>query len=105
LRRNIFESNVRDYQGATQVNEEISKTLGTTAGPEDFWWLNNGVTILCGSATHSGKILTIEDPQIVNSLQTSNEVYKNFSKKGILTDDERNILVRVIVPTDGDSRD
>jgi hypothetical protein len=62
------------------------------------------VTILCSSATHSGKILTIEDPQIVNGLQTSTEVYKNFSQKGALAD-ERNILVRVIVPTDGDSRD
>ena len=41
----IFESNVRDYQGKTNVNNEIQKTL-ENPGNEEFWWLNNGVTIL-----------------------------------------------------------
>ena len=41
----IFESNVRDYQGNTDVNEGIAASLGT-ASSEDFWWLNNGVTVL-----------------------------------------------------------
>ncbi|KWN68480.1 AIPR family protein [Burkholderia stagnalis] len=103
LRRNLFESNVRDYQGSTAVNEEIGQSLRVTGG-EDFWWLNNGITIVAGKATQSGKALTLEDPQIVNGLQTSTEIFRYFSE--VNTDkDERNVLVRVIVPRKAESRD
>lgn len=103
LRRQIFEANVRDYQGRTEVNEEIQQSLQKSK-QEDFWWLNNGVTVIAGKATQSGKALTIEDPQIVNGLQTSTEVY-NYCKKFNTDDDTRKILVRVIVPTESASRD
>lgn len=103
LRRQIFEANVRDYQGSTEVNEAIQMTLkGKSA--EDFWWLNNGVTIVASRASLSAKALTIEDPQIVNGLQTSSEVFSYFTSAN--TDGEkRKLLVRVIVPSDAASRD
>ncbi len=103
LRRNIFEANVRDYQGSTAVNEEIAQSLRFKDG-EDFWWLNNGVTIIAARATQSGKILNVEDPQIVNGLQTSTEIFKYFSEAKTEAEN-RNILVRVIVPTKAESRD
>lgn len=103
LRHHLFEANVRDYQGATQVNEEIRKTL-TERWPEDFWWLNNGITIVAGKVTQTGKTLTIEDPQIVNGLQTSREIFQHF-KTANTEGDEREILVRVISPESSDSRD
>lgn len=43
--KHIFEANVRDYQGKTSVNQEIKYTLEDGHPKEDFWWLNNGVTI------------------------------------------------------------
>lgn len=103
LRRNLFEANVRDYQGATQVNVEIQKTL-SERWPEDFWWLNNGITIVAGKVTQTGKTLTIEDPQIVNGLQTSREIFHYF-KTANTAGEEREILVRVISPQTSDSRD
>jgi hypothetical protein len=103
LRRNLFEANVRDYQGSTAVNQEISDSLKVKGG-EDFWWLNNGVTIVAAKATVSAKTLTLEDPQIVNGLQTSNEIFRHFSEANTAGDD-RNLLVRVIVPTKPESRD
>jgi len=103
LRRNIFESNVRDYQGTNTVNDDIQETL-KSGGTEDFWWLNNGVTILASRpGTLSGKTLTLEDPQIVNGLQTSTEIFKFFQANQ--TNDERNILVRVIAADTADSQD
>ena len=45
LRRNIFEDNVRDYQGDTTVNHEIHETI--MRSPEKFVLLNNGITIVC----------------------------------------------------------
>lgn len=103
LRRSLFEANVRDYQGSTAVNEEIAQSLRVKGG-EDFWWLNNGITIVAGKATQSGKALTLEDPQIVNGLQTSTVIFRYFSEANT-EGDERNVLVRVIVPTKAESRD
>lgn len=103
LQRTIFEANVRDYQGRTQVNDAIEQSLKDDS-QEDFWWLNNGVTVLASKASQSGKALTIEDPQIVNGLQTSTEIF-NFWDKFNPEEDERRILVRVIVPSAKESRD
>ncbi len=103
LQRQIFEANVRDYQGRTQVNDEIQDSLRSKS-TEDFWWLNNGVSILATKASLGAKTLTIEDPQIVNGLQTSTEVY-NYCSNYDKANDDRKILVRVIVPEEDESRD
>ena len=103
LRRHVFEANVRDYQGRTEVNDEIQSTLKNPTD-DDFWWLNNGVSILATKASLGGKALTIENPQIVNGLQTSTEVY-NYCKDCDKEKEERNILIRVMVPAEEESRD
>jgi len=103
LRSDLFDANVRDYQGNTEVNKEIKSTLQQPAG-EDFWWLNNGITVLAERATQSGKALTIEDPQIVNGLQTSQQIYEYFHQSSD-PNETRLVLVRVIVPEEEESRD
>ena len=103
IRRSLFESNVRDYQGTNPVNDEIQETL-KAKGSEDFWWLNNGVTVLASKpGTLSGDTLTIEDPQVVNGLQTSTEIYKFFQSNE--KPDERRVLVRVVAADTADSQD
>jgi len=104
LARSIFESNVRDYQGSVIVNTGIRKTL-ENKDSENFWYLNNGVTIITPKAVLAGKQLTIEDPQIVNGLQTSHEIYQHFSALNDPLGDERAILVRVICEEDEEARD
>lgn len=42
----LFESNVRDYEGDVEVNEQIRETLHNQNDKAEFWWLNNGITIL-----------------------------------------------------------
>lgn len=103
LIRQIFEANVRDYQGKTQVNEQIQDTLRND-GYEDFWWLNNGITVLASRATQSGKTITLENPEIVNGLQTSTEIHGYFSSCKPESE-KRTLLVRVIVPKAQESRD
>lgn len=103
LKRVLFEANVRDYQGKTEVNDEIQKTLENPS-VEDFWWLNNGITVLAKRASLSGKELILEEPQIVNGLQTSTEIHRFFSRNPN-TQESRQVLVRVIVPDDDSSRD
>src|SRR5208337_3937610 len=103
LRSHLFEGNVRDYQGKTEVNKEIRATVEGTSS-EDFWWLNNGVSMICSYASLSGKTLTIEDAEIVNGLQTSREIYQALHGKD-LSKESRNLLVRVIKPQTQESRD
>jgi len=105
LRREIFEANVRDYQGSVQVNQAIRETL-QDKDSENFWFLNNGVTILTPSATGGGNLINIEDPQIVNGLQTSNEIFNHFSdEKNLKSEDGRHILIRIIREDDEKARD
>ena len=103
LRAGLFESNVRDYQGATSINESIGQSLKEST-VEDFWWLNNGITIVVDEVGGGDKHLTLSDPQIVNGLQTSQQIYQHFrlSQK---FDDERELLVRVIQAPNVSSND
>ncbi|PSW26372.1 hypothetical protein C9J19_17040 [Photobacterium phosphoreum] len=102
MNKSIFESNVRDYQGNVSVNREIRETLTNPTG-EDFWWLNNGITILASKMTVSGKEVVIESPEVVNGLQTSNEIFNFFKDGG--TDEKRTVLIRIICPDSEESRD
>ena len=97
---------MRDYQGRTTVNNEIRETL-STSNTEDFWWLNNGVTIIAEDILPSTtKQLLVINPEIVNGLQTSNEIYNYFTSHPEQVDgDGRSILVRLLVPDDEGSRD
>lgn len=106
LRRNFFESNVRDYQGKNVVNSCIANTL-SSSGVEDFWWLNNGITILADNITQiTTKELSLLNPEIVNGLQTSTGIYNYFSDNpDQLENEKRNVLVRVVVPENEAVRD
>ena len=102
LRRHMFESNVRDYQGDVRVNRAIRDSLSCSSGV-DFWWLNNGVTILTERIVGSGRSLTLANPLVVNGLQTSFEVYSYFASGS--SDEERMLLVRIIQTDDDKVRD
>ncbi|MCR8861256.1 AIPR family protein [Bacillus pseudomycoides] len=103
LRKYLFESNIRDYQNGTIVNEEISKTV-LEEKDIDFWWLNNGVTIIAENGTLSGKILHLDNIQIVNGLQTSQTIY-NILKENDLKDDVRSLMLKIIITSDKKTND
>lgn len=96
INQELFEANVRDYQGSVTVNKKIYNAL-VNVKEEDFWWLNNGVTIIADGATRQGGILTLESPSIVNGLQTSNEIF-NYAQDhpDNFKADTRRLLVKVI---------
>lgn len=104
LRRHLFEWNVRDYQGNVEVNKGIRKSLTFPESPE-FWWLNNGVTILCSDATSVGKAYSLTNIQIVNGLQTSHEIYEVLKNDRTPETENKMLLVRIIVTADAATRD
>ncbi|MFE3070569.1 AIPR family protein [Streptomyces sp. NPDC059247] len=108
IKSHIFDWNVRDYQGNVEVNREITASLQKADAPE-FWWLNNGITIVCSQATSVGKRLSLSDVQIVNGLQTSytlhqtlRELYEAEPSAPVF---ERLVQVRILVTADQAARD
>ena len=97
----LFESNVRDFQGNTEVNAEIKKTLRDDT-EVDFWWMNNGITIIASRATLTGDTVTMESPQIVNGVQTSTQIARNFVAG---QDEHRNIMVKIVCSEHEETRD
>jgi hypothetical protein len=98
-----LEPNVRDYQGKRNpVNTDIRTTLETSSDKE-FWWFNNGITVLADDCSIAGDKLTVTNPEVVNGLQSSQEIFSYFSGKPDATD-ARHVLVRVIVLADEPTR-
>jgi hypothetical protein len=93
----LFDGNVRHHEGSgASVNREISEGLADSNAPE-FWWLNNGVTVICSAASSQGKKFALDDVQIVNGLQTSRTIYDSLHATA---DSDpalsRHVLVRII---------
>jgi len=86
------------------VNVDIRATLAEGASGHEFWWLNNGVTILAANCSIAGDKLLIDSPEVVNGLQTSQEIFSYFRGKPKDASDKRSILVRIVTPTDEQTR-
>lgn len=103
-RKFLFFSNVRNYLNDTNINCDIAKTFKES--PCDFWYYNNGITIICdqiGEIDKCSNVLPIYAPQIVNGCQTASTIHKQFYNK---TKEERNlqegtILVKIIQDKNG----
>ncbi|MGC4774922.1 AIPR family protein [Micromonospora chalcea] len=105
LREELFDSNVRDFEGDNLVNEAIGQTLANSDDVE-FWWLNNGVTVIGDRVDSPQQTLTISRPLIVNGLQTS-YVLDRADREHTLASGrlDNGIVVRVIESTDEETRD
>ncbi len=98
----IFARNIRGFLGDdTAVNRSITETLKSE--PHNFWYFNNGVTIICDEAhecsTAGKKALRIREPYIINGQQTA----RTLNRFG---NDQATLLVKVIsIPRSEDQKD
>ena len=77
----LFEENVRDYLGGLgKINKAIIATLSNPKERSNFFYYNNGITIICDSADADAKIVTMNNPQIVNGCQTVNSIAEALSQ-------------------------
>lgn len=65
----LFDLNIRRYIRSKHVDEGIRKTLRDARN--DFWFLNNGITIACKEFEHDGDQVRLEKFSIVNGGQTT----------------------------------
>jgi hypothetical protein len=93
----LFARNIRGYKGATDINSSIALTIKKE--PHNFWYYNNGVTIVCDKAKlvqeHGEDVLIVENGQVINGQQTTRTLH-DYDSAGT------NILVKVIkIPRSG----
>ncbi len=98
---NIFEDNVRDFQGYNTVNTEIQETIKNPKDQDRFGLLNNGITIVAKDMKVVGDNLDIYDYQIVNGCQTS---YVLFDNRNELSD-KSYLMVKIIEVADEEVSD
>lgn len=71
--KKLFARNIRGFLGDTKINQSMRQTLNRE--PESFWYLNNGVTLVCDRAEFESsgghERLTVHNPQIINGQQTT----------------------------------
>lgn len=99
----LFEENVRLYLGEdNEVNRKILSTA-LSANNLEFWYLNNGVTIVCEGLEYQPKSANpkahMTNPQIVNGGQTSHALFEAGRADAARISDVR-ILVRIIETVD-----
>lgn len=91
----IFHYNIRKFKGENFVNNGIKDTINSES-KEQFWFLNNGIVLVCESASLIGTkndVINVKYPQVVNGQQTL-KIIELFSDKDLLGID---IIVRVYV--------
>lgn len=91
--RRIFARNIRGFLEETDPNQAMRNTIKKE--PHNFWYYNNGVTIVCDEARREiegGKdLLIIEGAQIINGQQTTRTLAnENSPHKGA------NLLIKII---------
>lgn len=84
----LFEENIREYLGNKGVNAKIAKTLESDDDRDNFFYYNNGITVICDSVTKEtlagdslcNRGFRTNNPQIVNGCQTVNTIYETLNK-------------------------
>lgn len=97
VRESIFESNIRHFLGEVDVNKKIGETIRNDK-ENDFWWFNNGITIIAEKVAQLPKALHLEKVAVINGLQTSFSIFEH--RNTVTEDDQRTVLVKVIRSTD-----
>jgi hypothetical protein len=92
----LFDSNIRRFLGKNRsVNADILKTATDATSSYLFWFLNNGITIVCDACDPvtdpDNPMIKITNLQIVNGCQTANAL-AHASQEGSLRPDTRVLL-------------
>ena len=104
VRLSLLDENVRDYQGQVAVNQAISDTLASPSGTP-FWWLNNGITLICQVATTVGEAVHMTAPKVVNGLQTTRVIHDYLAKNPGADARDQLVQVRILTTSDDNQRD
>jgi hypothetical protein len=110
-RAGVLERNIRRYLGlqGNRVNEAISKTLGVATEAPNFYFYNNGITMVCRRFSHNALQqgdfqVKVEGLQVINGGQTCVTIQKALASSlaGQLSVEKSFALVRIYELADED---
>ena len=92
----LFEENIREYLGGTSgINKGIINTLKNPKERGNFFYYNNGITIICDNAKADSQKVRISNPQIVNGCQTVNSIAEVLKSSKRIEQDYKDVYVMV----------
>lgn len=99
--KRLFSRNIRNFLGASTVNEEISKTIKEE--PANFIYFNNGITILCesikkkpiGGNDKSIGAFSCQGISVVNGAQTFGTIGSFAGQEGVFLENVK-VIVKFI---------
>lgn len=96
----LLEKNIRRYLGKNAVNEQISQTLLSDTKRQNFFFFNNGITMICEKFSYNGLQekdwnVKIKRLQIINGGQTCKTIYQTLKTHQEIDFSQVYILVRL----------
>ncbi|VAW32710.1 possible abortive infection phage resistance protein [hydrothermal vent metagenome] len=98
----LLEKNIRKYLGLNKnrVNQSIQNTLLNDDRRKDFYFFNNGITMLCSDFSHNALMsenwqLHIKDLQIINGGQTVKTILQVISENPRVDFSNTTVLLRL----------
>lgn len=97
----LFAKNIRFYKGNTDVNEGIKRAL--LQEPENFFYYNNGIKLLCksihrkikDSTTNKTGLFCLEGVSLVNGAQTAGSIGHVFTESPTQVG-KANVMIQII---------
>lgn len=105
-KQSIFTQNLRYFLGkGGKINKEIKTTIEDSNKRNNFWYYNNGLTIICDDfeIDRESKKIHIKNLQIVNGGQTTRSIYEALLDLGKEPGREVLVMARVIKTKDNES--
>lgn len=73
-RNGLLGLNLRYHVKDKKVDQAVEKTIKNE--PENFWYKNNGIVIICDDFTFDGKVIKLDNFSIINGGQTTSLIGK-----------------------------
>lgn len=111
----LFNENIREYLGTSgSVNKKIAETLKNPLERNNFFFYNNGITMIVddiGSFTTTGTncVFDVKNPQVVNGCQTVNTIFETLNSlpENKLDKDFENtfVMIKILkIPTNDEAK-
>lgn len=106
----LLQRNIRRYLGLNEnrVNADIHRTLADPEKRENFYFFNNGITIVCRNFRHNALQgadyqLKLENMQVINGGQTCKTIQQTLNSPNLFADYQNTyVMVRVYELADDD---
>ena len=104
----LLEKNIRRYLGKNSVNTGIINTLINIHKNQNFFFYNNGVTLICEKMSYNGLqnqdwIVKLDGLQIINGGQTCKTIYQTMEDNPVVDYSKVYVLVRIYEVNDDEN--